>query len=112
MLCLLIFTALRLMRIGQRPVNGIVDITNYVMFDCGQPLHAFDAQKITTQVLEPRQAHKDEKITLLDNKELALSVDDIVITDGKNPLVLAGIKVAKMQVSQSIRHNFWLKLQF
>lgn len=89
------FTALRLMRIGQRPVNGIVDITNYVMFDCGQPLHAFDAQKITTQVLEPRQAHKDEKITLLDNKELALSVDDIVITDGKNPLALAGIKGGK-----------------
>lgn len=87
-----LFMALRLARVDSRVINGVVDATNYVMFDWGQPLHAFDAQKITTDTLIPRQAKKNEKLTLLDGTELHLVPDDMVITDGDKPLALAGVK--------------------
>ncbi len=71
------------------PINNIVDITNYVMLETGQPLHAFDAGKVSQVAI--RQATDGEKITLLDEQELKLDSDDIVITDGNRPIALAGV---------------------
>lgn len=79
----------RLIAANQRPINNIVDLTNYVMFDCGQPMHAFDAAKIKKIVV--RRAEKDEVIETLDEKNRILSNDDLVISDGKEPIALAGV---------------------
>jgi len=79
----------KLVAANQRPINNIVDLTNYVMFDCGQPMHAFDASKIKKIVV--RRAEKDEVIETLDEKPRLLSADDLVITDGKQAVALAGV---------------------
>ncbi len=84
----------RLEAIGQKSINNIVDATNYVMFDLGQPLHAFDADK-TDGGIVVRKAENCENITTLDNKELELNNKILVIADGKNPLAIAGIKGGK-----------------
>lgn len=81
----------RLENIGQRSINNIVDATNYVMFDVGQPLHAFDADKVVGKIII-RMALPEEKITTLDNKEIVLSEDILVIADEVGPLAIAGIK--------------------
>lgn len=84
--------------IGQRPINNIVDATNFVMFNLGQPLHAFDAGKLgATPSIKVRKAREGEKLTTLDNRELALSIDDLLIVNSINdePLGLAGIKGGK-----------------
>ena len=78
------------------PINNIVDITNYIMLETGQPLHAFSAKggpdsNWDVKKILVRQAEKGEKIKLLDEQELELSKDDIVITDGKKPIALAGV---------------------
>ncbi len=77
--------------IGQRSINSIVDITNYIMYDIGQPLHAFDADKIKGKIII-RKANDGEKITLLDNREIILTSLDNVIADEEGPLVIAGAK--------------------
>ena len=69
----------------------IVDATNYVMLDIGQPMHAFDAQKLTSPSIVVRNAKNKESITLLDGQVIELTSDDCVITDGKKPIALAGI---------------------
>lgn len=79
----------RLVAANQRPINNIVDLTNYVMFDCGQPMHAFDAAKIKKIVV--RRADKDETIETLDEKERVLSPEDLVITDGRQAVAIAGV---------------------
>jgi len=86
-----LFMAHRLARIDARPINMLVDTTNYVMFDIGQPMHAFDAGVITTHKIIGRCAHEGEKLQLLDGETLQLTVHDYVITDGSKPLALAGI---------------------
>ncbi len=80
--------------IGQRAINSIVDITNYIMFDIGQPLHAFDASKIKGQIVI-RAAKDGEKITLLDDREISLTSEDHVIADDEGPLDIAGVKGGK-----------------
>ncbi|MFA6554015.1 MAG: phenylalanine--tRNA ligase subunit beta [Candidatus Paceibacterota bacterium] len=77
--------------IGQRSINSIVDITNYVMYDIGQPLHAFDADKVKGGITI-RPAKDSEKITLLDGREIILTSVDNVIADEEGPLVIAGAK--------------------
>ena len=72
-----------------QPINNIVDITNYVMLETGQPLHAFNVR--TVEQIVVRQANDDEKIKLLDEQELELCKDDIVITDGDKSIALAGV---------------------
>ncbi len=72
-----------------KPINNIVDITNYVMLLTGQPLHAFDASKISK--ISVRQANKNEKLKLLDEQLLKLNKEDVIITDGENPIALAGV---------------------
>lgn len=81
----------RLSAIGQRPINNIVDATNYVMFDIGQPLHAFDAKKLSGGI-SVRSARKGENITTLDKKEIVLPEGTLIIADNTEPLAIAGVK--------------------
>ena len=77
---------------GMRPINAIVDITNYVMMAVGQPLHAFDRTHVTGEKIIVRNANKGEKLLLLDENSIDLTTDDLVICDTKEPMALAGIK--------------------
>ncbi|MEJ2347955.1 MAG: phenylalanine--tRNA ligase beta subunit-related protein, partial [Patescibacteria group bacterium] len=82
----------RLMAVGERPINNIVDISNYIMHEIGQPTHTFDYDKITGAKMVLRASRKNEKITTLDNKTHTLPGGDIVIEDGSGRLIdLAGI---------------------
>ena len=80
---------------GMRPINAIVDITNYIMLGVGQPSHAFDRTHVEGNKIIVRNAKKNEKLLLLDDKDLDLTEDDLVIADAKSPLGLAGIKGGK-----------------
>lgn len=80
-----------LTRIGMKPINNVVDITNYVMHLTGQPLHAFDYDKLPDKQLSPRLAKKGEKLALLNGKTIELSDEDIVISSGGRAVALAGI---------------------
>ncbi|MDQ8207782.1 phenylalanine--tRNA ligase subunit beta [Coraliomargarita sp. SDUM461003] len=76
---------------GQRSINNVVDVTNYVLHETCQPLHAFDAAKIKGGQLIVRMASEGEKITTLDEVERSLTADMAVIADGERPLVVAGV---------------------
>jgi phenylalanyl-tRNA synthetase beta chain len=80
---------------GIKPINNIVDITNYVMLELGQPLHAFDLEKIRGRKIIVRLARKGEKIVTLDEEEYSLGKDILVIADSKGPIAIAGIKGGK-----------------
>jgi phenylalanyl-tRNA synthetase beta chain len=80
----------RIWRVGMRPINAIVDITNYVMLAVGQPTHAFDSDNIEGHITV-RRARESEKLLLLNGKELTLSADDLVIADGEGSVGLAGV---------------------
>ena len=84
------FIKSRLMSCGIRPINNVVDISNYVMLEYGQPLHFFDLDKVGNKVII-RQAKNDEKMTTLDNIERTLKETDIVICDNEKPIALAGV---------------------
>lgn len=81
----------RLMAAGIRPINNIVDITNYVMIDLGQPLHAFDHDQLTSNIIRIRNANAKEKFTTLDQQVRTLTEKDIVITDDHHPVALGGV---------------------
>lgn len=81
----------RLIACGARPINNIVDITNYVLFELGQPLHAFDAALLTGPSIIVRRALVNEPITTLDGISRKLSPDILVISDAKAPIAIAGI---------------------
>lgn len=80
----------RLISSGIRPINNVVDITNYVLIEMGQPLHAFDADSLGNTIVV-RQAHDGEKLKTLDTIERELNSDDIVITNGKDAICVAGV---------------------
>ncbi|WP_267830389.1 phenylalanine--tRNA ligase subunit beta [Staphylococcus aureus] len=81
----------RLIKAGIRPINNVVDISNYVLLEYGQPLHMFDRDAIGSQQIVVRQANEGEKMTTLDDTERELLTSDIVITNGQTPIALAGV---------------------
>ena len=81
----------RLMAAGVRPHNNVVDITNFVLMEYGQPLHAFDYDRLETGEIAVRLAEEGEKITTLDETERTLKSHNLVITNGKEPVAIAGV---------------------
>lgn len=81
----------RLMAAGMRPKNNVVDITNYVMLEMGQPLHAFDYDTITSKEIVVREALAGEMMKTLDGQDRELAAGDIIITDGQTPIAIAGV---------------------
>lgn len=81
----------RLEAVGQRTINNIVDVTNYINLEFGQPVHAFDLGKLEGAEIRVRLAKEGETLTTLDGKELALNPDDLVIADTQKPIALAGV---------------------
>lgn len=85
----------RLRAVGLRPINNIVDITNYVLYEIGQPMHAFDIKTIADATITVRRAQKDEQIVCLDDKAYTLGTENLVIANGKEPMAVAGIMGGK-----------------
>lgn len=81
---------LRLNRAGMRAVGAVVDATNYVMLECGQPLHAFDAERLSGEIIV-RRAVAGERIVTLDGVERSLETADLVIADARGPVAIAGV---------------------
>ncbi len=81
----------RLYLMGVRAINNIVDITNYVLMEFGQPMHAFDMRELSGKQIIVRRAKENEKIVTLDEKEFTLTSDNLVICDNEKPSALAGI---------------------
>ncbi len=77
--------------IGLKPINNVVDVTNYVQHELGQPLHAFDADQLSGGTIIVRMATKDEPFITLDGKERKLDQRDLVIADAKDPVCIAGV---------------------
>lgn len=92
---------------GMRPINNIVDITNFVMLETGQPMHAFDYDQIAGKQIIVRNAQEGESITTLDDKPHALTPDMLVIADGERPSCLAGIMGGlESEITENTRHLF------
>jgi len=81
----------RLKAVGVRPISNIVDVTNFVMMEMGQPLHAFDYNYLEDKTIVVRRAEKGETIITLDGQERLLNQDTLVIADGKRPVAIAGV---------------------
>ncbi len=81
----------RLMAAGIRPISNVVDVTNYVLLEYGQPLHAFDYDRFGSKEVVVRRANDQEKIVTLDDQERILTSDHLVITNGKEPVAIAGV---------------------
>lgn len=95
----------RLVAVGLRPINNIVDITNFVLLETGQPLHAFDRDRLAEGRIVVRRARPGEAFSAIDGSELKLESDALVIADAEKPVALAGIMGgANSQVTGATRH--------
>ena len=81
----------KLLSIGLRPIDNVVDISNFILWELGQPLHTFDADKVKGGKVIVRRANEGEKIVTLDEQERKLSAEDIVIADAEGPMCIAGV---------------------
>ncbi|MDN6193505.1 MAG: phenylalanine--tRNA ligase subunit beta [Alkalibacterium sp.] len=81
----------KLMNVGIRPIDTVVDVTNYIMLEYGQPLHAFDYDALESKRIDVRRAHKNESLVTLDDQTRKLNQDNLVITNGGVPVALAGV---------------------
>jgi len=81
----------RLIAAGQRPINNLVDISNYVLMEMGQPTHIFDWDKVSSDEILVRRANKNESITTLDQDSYKLNENNLLITDGDKPIAIAGV---------------------
>ena len=96
----------KLRRSGVRSISVVVDVTNFVLLEFGQPMHAFDLDRLDHEIIV-RKAHKDEKLVLLDETELTLDDKDLVIADASKALALAGIMGGqKSSVTDDTKHIF------
>lgn len=97
----------RLEAVGLRPINNVVDITNYVLLETGQPFHAFDLDKLDGGKVHVRSAGDGEKILALDGKEYELSPENLVIADARRPVAVAGVIGGELSgVTESTRRVF------
>ena len=95
----------KLLVIGQKPINNIVDAANFIMFDLGQPIHCFDLDKLESEKIIIRNGKIGENLTTLDKKEVNLDDSILVISDIKDPLAIAGIKGGtKAEVDNSTKN--------
>lgn len=90
-----VWMAIRLLYVGAKPVSGVVDVANYVMFDIGHPMHVFDAKAFENKEILIRMAKKGETLDLLDGQVLKLTEQDLVVASNKAPVSLAGIMGGK-----------------
>jgi phenylalanyl-tRNA synthetase beta chain len=101
--------AVRLARVDIRPLDVLVDMTNYVMADWGQPMHAFDAEKLPNKHIHVRCAYAGEKIRLLDGDEVTLATKDCVISDGDTAVSVAGIMGGSSSAISSSTRSLFLE---
>jgi phenylalanyl-tRNA synthetase beta chain len=101
----------RLRRAGVRPIQPIVDVTNYVMLELGQPLHAYDLAKLDRSI-EARFARANESLTLLDGRTVTLTSDTLVIADAGGPVGLAGIMGGKATAVSATTDSVFLEAAF
>ena len=99
----------RLTAIGERPINNIVDITNYIMFETGQPLHAFDYEKIKNKKIVVRRAKNKEKIISIDNTVRELNSNILVISDSEKSIGIAGVMGGKNSEITSKTNSIFLE---
>jgi phenylalanyl-tRNA synthetase beta chain len=101
----------RLRRAGVRPLQPIVDVTNYVMLELGQPMHAYDLAKLDGRI-EARLAGGGERLVLLDGREIALADDMLVIADARGPVGLAGVMGGQSTAVSEATHSIFLESAF
>lgn len=106
------FMKKRLEALGLRPVNFPVDVTNYVLHEIGQPLHAFDADKIQGDTIYIRPARKGEKLTAIDGRDYELISTDLVIADASGPIAIAGVMGGKTTEVSAKTKNILLESAF
>jgi phenylalanyl-tRNA synthetase beta chain len=99
----------KLIAVNIRPINNVVDITNYVLMECGHPLHSFDYDKISDHALVIRCAKSEETFTTLDHKKRALREDTLMICDINQPIAMAGIMGGENTEITSITRNIFLE---
>lgn len=103
----------RLLAAGMRPISNVVDITNYVLLERGQPLHAFDLSHLGERTIVVRKPRKNETLTTLDGEERTLDSDDVLICDAERPVALGGIMGgADSEVSQTTTEILLESAQF
>jgi len=99
----------KLMSIGARPINNIVDITNFVLHEIGQPLHAFDLDKLAKSKIIVKSSEEGASFTTLDSKERQMKATDLMICDGEKPVAIAGVMGGENSEVTSITKNILLE---